>query len=267
VLPARVVVGDGQDLLVRALVVAHVEHAEHAGVDGAAREGRLAEDDDRIEVVTVERERVGDEAVVARVAHRGEQHPVEDEGLPLEVPLVLVAGPHRDLDEDLDGLVAHVSPPPSRAASRHRPVRTVTRAGPRRTTVRPPRSRPGPNRDQEVDRARGRQPARLHPARPGRRPRSSLADLRGQPGRRLLLPEGRHAGLHHPGLRHPRPVGRVRGGRRGRARRLPRRRRQPRAVRGKYDLPHRLLADPERTGSRPTAPGASRRCTARSTRA
>ena len=34
-----------------------------------------------------------------------------------------------------------------------------------------------------------------------------LADLRGRPRRPLLLPEGRHAGLHAPGVRAPRRLG------------------------------------------------------------
>ena len=39
-----------------------------------------------------------------------------------------------------------------------------------------------------------------------------LSDFKGRLGRPLLLPARRHAGLHHPGVRDPRPLRRVRGG-------------------------------------------------------
>jgi hypothetical protein len=82
-----------------------VEDADDAGADAAAREGGLADEHERVERVAVLPERPLDEAVVGRIAHRGEEPPVEDDVPGLGVDLVLVPGAERDLDEDDD--VAH----------------------------------------------------------------------------------------------------------------------------------------------------------------
>lgn len=50
---ARVVGGDAQDLLVRALLVLHHEHADGPALDGAAGEGGFAGQDERVEGVPV----------------------------------------------------------------------------------------------------------------------------------------------------------------------------------------------------------------------
>jgi len=55
---------------------------------------------ERVERVTVLAERVLDEAVVGRVAHRREEAPVEHDPAHLGVELVLVARAGRDLDVD-----------------------------------------------------------------------------------------------------------------------------------------------------------------------
>ena len=62
-------------------------------------ERRLADEHERVERVAVLGQRPLDEAVVGRVAHRGEEPPVEREAAELLVPLVLVARARRDLDE------------------------------------------------------------------------------------------------------------------------------------------------------------------------
>ena len=62
-------------------------------------ERRLRHDDHRVQRVPVGGERVAEEAVVGRVAERGEQQPVELDRPQLLVPLVLVRRPLGDLDD------------------------------------------------------------------------------------------------------------------------------------------------------------------------
>src|SRR5256714_1109205 len=97
---------DAQELLVRPLLVLHVEDADRAHADPAARKRRVGDEHERVEWVAVLRERPLDEAVVGGIGHRGEQPPVEHDAAELLVPFVLVARARRDLDED-DGLAAH----------------------------------------------------------------------------------------------------------------------------------------------------------------
>jgi len=52
-LPARIVVRDREDLVVVALVVAHVQHPNRTGTDHAAGKGRLADDHQHVEGVAV----------------------------------------------------------------------------------------------------------------------------------------------------------------------------------------------------------------------
>jgi hypothetical protein len=65
-------------------------------------EGRLVEQDQRVERVAVAAEGVLDEAVVGGVARRGEQPPVQADAPGGVVHLVLVALPLRDLDGDVE---------------------------------------------------------------------------------------------------------------------------------------------------------------------
>ena len=102
-LEGRVAERHAEQLLVGALLVGHVEDADRADADPAAGEGRVGDEHERVERVAVVGERALDEAVVRRVRHRREQAPVEHDAAELVVPLVLVAGPRRDLDED-DGV-------------------------------------------------------------------------------------------------------------------------------------------------------------------
>ena len=104
--PARVVERDADHLLVGALLVGHVEDADRPHADAAAREGRVADEHERVERVAVLGERSLDVAVVGRVAHRGEQAAVEDDPAQLVVPLVLVARAARNPRESCSGGVS-----------------------------------------------------------------------------------------------------------------------------------------------------------------
>ncbi len=94
-----VVERDAEHLLVRALLVGHVEDAHGAHADAAARERRLADEHERVERVAVLGQRALDVAVVGRVAHRGEEPAVERDPAELVVPLVLVPRAGGDLHE------------------------------------------------------------------------------------------------------------------------------------------------------------------------
>jgi hypothetical protein len=76
-----------------------MEHPDRSDADRAAGECRLGDEDERVERVAVLTERVDDEAIVGRVAHRGEQVAVEHNPAELGVVLILVAGSAWDLDE------------------------------------------------------------------------------------------------------------------------------------------------------------------------
>src|SRR5579859_1180727 len=93
-------------LLVRAFLVRHVEDADRADPYAAAREGRVGDEDERVERVAVLGQRPLDEAVVRRIAHRREQPAVEEDAAELAVELVLVPRAGGDLDED-DGVGHH----------------------------------------------------------------------------------------------------------------------------------------------------------------
>ena len=98
----RVAVRHRDDLLVAVAAVDHVEDADHARVDQAAREGGLVDRDQDIEGVTVLRQRPRDEAVVARVDVRRREVPIQADQARFLVHLVLVARPLGDLDERPD---------------------------------------------------------------------------------------------------------------------------------------------------------------------
>src|SRR6266542_6493800 len=105
--PSRVAKRHAQDLLVRAFLVTHHKHAHRANLDPAARERRLAHEDERIERVAVATESALDEAVVGRVPRCGEQHPIEVDLAGRGVHLVLVPRAPGDLDHDDRGRGIH----------------------------------------------------------------------------------------------------------------------------------------------------------------
>ena len=102
VLRARVLGRDAEHLVVAALLVGHPEHADRAGADQAAGEGRLLDEHERVERVAVLAEGVLDEAVVGRVLRGGEQRAVQPDPPGLVVHLVLVAHALGDLDRDVE---------------------------------------------------------------------------------------------------------------------------------------------------------------------
>jgi hypothetical protein len=98
----RVVGLDGEDLRVRAVLVAHPEDADRPDRDLAAREGGFLEHDHCVQRVAILGQRVRDEAVVERVTGRGEQHPVQAYPAGFVIHFVLVPRTLRNLDDDLD---------------------------------------------------------------------------------------------------------------------------------------------------------------------
>ena len=116
--PLRVVLEDADQLGVHTLLVAHGEHAEDPRPDHAAGEGRIGDQDQRVERVAVAGQGVRDEAVVRRVGGGGEEAAVQPDDVLLVVVLVLVAAAGGDLDHDIDRLVgggAHEGEGASRA--------------------------------------------------------------------------------------------------------------------------------------------------------
>ena len=99
VAPQRVVHRHGQDLVVRALLVAHLEHPYGLGVQQAARERGLLDQHEDVHLVAVLRERARDVTVVGRVVDRTEQDPVQLDLPALVVVLVLVTAALGHLDD------------------------------------------------------------------------------------------------------------------------------------------------------------------------
>jgi tetratricopeptide (TPR) repeat protein len=102
VLLPRVVRGDAEDLVVRALLVGHLEHPDDPGGHQAAGEGRLLEQHEDVKRVAVAAQSVLDEPVVGRVPRRGEQHAVKPDPAGAVVDLVLVPLTPGDFDDYLD---------------------------------------------------------------------------------------------------------------------------------------------------------------------
>ena len=96
----RVVHGDGDDLVVDPLVVAHEEPADRPSPHDRERHDRLLHEDEHVQRVAVARVRLRDEAVVGRVMHRRVEDAIEHQEPGLLVQLVLALRPLRDLDDD-----------------------------------------------------------------------------------------------------------------------------------------------------------------------
>ena len=182
VAPVGVRERDAEDLVVLGVLVAHAEQRHRLDLDAAAGERRLGDDDHHVERVAVGGQRVPEEAVVGRVAERGEQQPVELDRPELLVPLVLVRGALRDLDDRDERLVGRRA----WAACGRVPVS-------------------GPGRGRGAD---GRRTSLSEHSRPARRPsRQSLLDVRS--GSRAARPvSGRLGGAgHDEGAGRRPPVG------------------------------------------------------------
>ena len=93
----------GEDFLVAAGLVFHLQHADRARADDAARHHRRRVQHDHIAGVAVVRQGVRDEAVVAGIVHRRVQEAVDEQGTGRLVHLVFHRqAPLRDLDDDID---------------------------------------------------------------------------------------------------------------------------------------------------------------------
>ena len=97
--PARVLRGNGDDLRIRPCIVGHIEYGDGAHGDADTREQRVIEQDQHIDRVAVEAERVLEVPIVGGVDERREQHAVEKYAPGDVVDLVLVATALGDLDD------------------------------------------------------------------------------------------------------------------------------------------------------------------------
>jgi tetratricopeptide (TPR) repeat protein len=95
----RVARGDAKDLVVGALLVGHLEHADHPGGHQAAGEGRLLKQHQGVKRVAVAAQGLVDEPVVGGVPSRGEQHPVKPDPAGTVIDLVLVPVAPGDFDD------------------------------------------------------------------------------------------------------------------------------------------------------------------------
>jgi hypothetical protein len=95
----RVARGDAKDLVVRALLVGHREHADHPGGHQAAGEGRLLKQHQGVKRVAVAAQRLVYEPVVSGVPSRGEQHPVKPDPAGAVIDLILVPVAPGDFDD------------------------------------------------------------------------------------------------------------------------------------------------------------------------
>ena len=95
----RVARGDAEDLVVRALLVGHLEHADHPGGHQAAGESRLLKQHQGVKRVAIAAQGLVDEPVVGGVPSRGEQHPVKPDPAGAVINLILVPVAPGDLDD------------------------------------------------------------------------------------------------------------------------------------------------------------------------
>ena len=93
----------GDDFLVAASVVFHHQHANRAAIDDRTREDRARIADEHVDRVAVARQRVRNEAVIPRIAHRRIKEAVDDECAGHLVHLVFDGfAANRHLDDDID---------------------------------------------------------------------------------------------------------------------------------------------------------------------
>ena len=98
----RVARGYAKELVVRPLLVGHLEHPDDPRGDQATRKRRLFKQHERVKRVTVSAQGVLDEPVVGRVPGRGEQHAVKPDPAGPVIDLVLVPLAPGDFDDYFD---------------------------------------------------------------------------------------------------------------------------------------------------------------------
>src|SRR6266566_5060491 len=111
--------------LVVAMLVAHEQRADRTRWHDATREGRLLDNDQRVQRVAVPTDGVHDEAVIGRIVHRGEQDTIEADATGRLIELVFGARASRDLYEDVNALIlapAPHAPAPPRSWPAPRPL-------------------------------------------------------------------------------------------------------------------------------------------------
>ena len=124
--PVRIVQGNADDLVIDALLVAHLEHPHGLDRDQTPRERRLVQADECVEGIAVLAQRATQVAVVGRIRGGTHQQPVELDATELRVVLVLVAAALGDL-HDADqvhsltvlGLCAHATDGTGEASGAH----------------------------------------------------------------------------------------------------------------------------------------------------
>src|SRR2546423_9042683 len=106
----RIADGNGEDLLVVAVLVAHEQRADRTGGHDASGERRFFDDDERVQWVAVAADRVHDEPVVSRVMDRREEDSIKTNAARLLVHLVFRTRATRDLYEDVNALIPAPAP-------------------------------------------------------------------------------------------------------------------------------------------------------------
>ncbi|EGE56063.1 hypothetical protein RHECNPAF_750022 [Rhizobium etli CNPAF512] len=93
----------GDDLLVLARIVFHLQDADRAHVDDAARNQRAGAGDQDVDRVAVFGQRVRHEAVIARIGHRRIEETIDDQGAGVLVHFILDGmTADRNLDNNVD---------------------------------------------------------------------------------------------------------------------------------------------------------------------
>src|SRR5438132_1385629 len=93
-----------------AMLVAHEQRADRTRWHDATREGRLFDNDQRVQRVAVPTDGVHDEAVIGGIVHRREQDTVETNASGRLIELVFGARASRDLYEDVNALILAPAP-------------------------------------------------------------------------------------------------------------------------------------------------------------
>src|SRR5438874_2544406 len=93
-----------------AMLVAHEQRADRTRWHDATREGRLFDNDQRVQRVAVPTDGVHDEAVIGGIVHRREQDTIETNASGRLIELVFGARASRDLYEDVNALILAPAP-------------------------------------------------------------------------------------------------------------------------------------------------------------